>query len=101
MYKAPEPIKGREVLWGAGQNDGKMLVRKGGSRLAVITALIEPTSEMATQNSRYTIRDFGIQRLVERMIQRYAYCDLQLNVGLKSEDFDKNNSEYQFRSSIS
>ncbi|MCS7469781.1 DUF1571 domain-containing protein [Stieleria sp. ICT_E10.1] len=35
------------------------------------------------------------------MIQRYAYCDLQLNVGLKSEDFDKNNSEYQFRSSIS
>ncbi|QDV87131.1 DUF1571 domain-containing protein [Stieleria sp.] len=172
-YKAPESIKGREVLWVAGQNDGKMLVRKGGSRLAFITALIEPTSEMATQNSRYTIHDFGIQRLVERMIEfgsielaggecqtnvvedvdvdgrpcrlfevihperrddlpfhcarvyidkelqlptrfeaydwpsedddqpvlieRYAYCDLQLNVGLTPEDFDKDNSEYQFR----
>ncbi len=165
-YKAPESIKGREVLWVDGQNDGKMLVRKGGSRLAFITALIEPTSEMATQNSRYTIHDFGIQRRVERMIEfgecqtnvvedvdvdgrpcrlfevihperrddlpfhcarvyidkelqlptrfeaydwpgedddqpvlieRYAYCDLQLNVGLTPDDFDKNHSEYRFR----
>ncbi|PAY20779.1 hypothetical protein CKO51_04055 [Rhodopirellula sp. SM50] len=172
-YKAPESIKGREVLWIDGQNDGKMLVRKGGSRLAFLTALIEPTSEMATQNSRYTIHDFGIQRLVERMIEfgsielaggecqtnvvedvdvdgrscrlfevihperrdglpfhcarvyidkelqlptrfeaydwpnedddqpvlieRYAYCDLQLNVGLTPKDFDKNSSDYQFR----
>ncbi|MCS7469782.1 DUF1571 domain-containing protein [Stieleria sp. ICT_E10.1] len=62
MYKAPEPIKGREVLWGVGQNDGKMLVRKGGSRLAFITALIEPTSEMATQTvgTRFAISESSV-----------------------------------------
>ncbi len=68
-FQEPASMKGREVLLVSGKNDGKMLVRKGGMHLAHLTALVEPTGTLAMHGSRYSIHEFGIQRLIERMIE--------------------------------
>ncbi len=65
---SPSKVKGREVLFVDGQNDGKMLVRNGGKRFAFVTTRISPESETAMASNRYPITDFGFENLVKRLI---------------------------------
>jgi len=65
---APSKVKGREVLFVDGQNDGKMLVRNGGKRFAFVTTKIAPESDTAMASNRYPITDFGFENLVKRLI---------------------------------
>lgn len=66
---APAEVKGREVLYVEGQNDGEMLVKKGGKRFSFVTTRISPTSETAMHNNRYPVTEFGLENLVMRLIE--------------------------------
>ncbi len=98
-FQSPESMNGREVLLVGGKNDGKMLVRKGGSHLASLTALIEPTSPIAMRGNRYSIREFGIQRLIERVIefgeQQSTDGDCQVKVVTDVEIDGRSCTEYE------
>jgi hypothetical protein len=68
-FLAPEDVKGREVLYVAGQNDGKLIARKGGLRFAYVTTEVDPTSDVALRDNRYPITEFGFENLVRRFIE--------------------------------
>lgn len=76
-FESPRGLRGREILFPAPDADGHLLVRNGGPRLAFITLKLEPTCALAMRGNRYPISEFGIQRLVERMLmlgrQELAY----------------------------
>ena len=69
-FLKPKSIAGREVLYVEGQNDGKMFVRRGGTRFAFVTTRLDPNSELAMRENRYPITEFGIENLLLRLIQR-------------------------------
>ncbi|TWU25362.1 hypothetical protein Pla52o_16630 [Novipirellula galeiformis] len=66
-FKAPEEVKQREVLYVDGQNDGKLLVRNGGARLAFLVLSLDPTGRIAMHDSLYPITELGIKRLIQRI----------------------------------
>ena len=66
---APTKVKGREVLYVEGANDGDMLVRNGGKRFAFVTTKISPTSDTAMNGNRYPLTEFGLENLVKRLIE--------------------------------
>ena len=59
-FLAPEDAAGREVLWVEGQNEGKMVVRRGGRRFNYITVERDPLSETAMRDSNYPVMDSGM-----------------------------------------
>ena len=65
----PSKVKGREILYVDGQNDGDMLVKNGGKRFAFVTTKISPTSDTAMHGNRYPLTEFGIENLVKRLIE--------------------------------
>lgn len=76
-FLAPEDLRGREVLYVAGQNDGKLIARKGGLRFAYITTRLDPESELAMEDNRYPITEFGFENLTRRMLQHMESHELQ------------------------
>ncbi|MCA9137577.1 MAG: DUF1571 domain-containing protein [Planctomycetales bacterium] len=93
-FEHPASIRDREVLFVNRDADSKLLVRKGGQRLAFLTLAVDPHSPMVMSGSRYPITEFGIKRLVERMIVlgkkdlEYAECDVNIHSGATFEDHD-------------
>lgn len=76
---------GREILYVKGQNDGRMLVKKGGKLGEVLPTLkIDPTGDLAMKESRYPLTDSGILNLVEKII-RYGERDLKLEQGVNCQ----------------
>ena len=65
----PAKVKGREVLYVDGQNDGDMMVKNGGKRFSFVTAKINPTSDTAMNGNRYPLTEFGLENLVRRLIE--------------------------------
>ncbi len=70
QYLGPKKIRGRKVLYVAGENDGKMLIRNGGTRFNYITFKLEPTSVAALRESRYPITEIGLDAFTERLIEQ-------------------------------
>lgn len=68
-FLAPEDLQGREVLYVEGQNDGKIIAKKGGLRFSYITTQLDPTSDLALEDNRYPITEFGFENLVHRFIE--------------------------------
>jgi len=70
LYLGPAKFRGRQVLYVAGENDGKILVRNGGKRFNYITVKLEPDSAAAMRESRYPITELGIEALTQRLIDQ-------------------------------
>ncbi|OHB80271.1 MAG: hypothetical protein A2W31_16045 [Planctomycetes bacterium RBG_16_64_10] len=68
-FLSPLRLRGREVLYVKGQNDGKLIARKGGPRFSYVTVSLDPLNESAMKGNRYPITEIGIQNLVERLIE--------------------------------
>ncbi|QEG43770.1 DUF1571 domain-containing protein [Roseimaritima ulvae] len=83
-FLAPQRYKDREVLYVEGRNDDKLLVRKGGRHLPSLTANLDPTCVLAMAENRYPITEFGILRLVDRLItlgkQETAYGECKVEI---------------------
>lgn len=69
-FLAPKKLEGRRVLYVAGTNDNKMLVRNGGLRFANVIVNISPTSDAALRESRYPITELGLSNVVTRLIDQ-------------------------------
>ncbi len=68
-YLSPSEIAGRKVLFVAGQNDNKMLVRKGGKRFSFIIIDLDPLGPSAQQESLIPITELGFKQQLGRTIR--------------------------------
>jgi hypothetical protein len=68
--------KGRQVLYVAGENDNKMLVKFGGWKSRLPSLKLEPLSSLAMAESRHPITQAGLLELV-REVLAYRERDLQ------------------------
>ncbi|HBO43357.1 MAG TPA: hypothetical protein DD670_05380 [Planctomycetaceae bacterium] len=88
-YLAPRDLKDREVLYVEGRNEGKMIARRGGSRLAHVTTTLLPDSRLAMHWGRYPLTEIGIKTLTERLVEvgleelAYGECEVKYLEGAK------------------
>ncbi|TWU34305.1 DUF1571 domain-containing protein [Novipirellula artificiosorum] len=68
QYRAPKHLKDRRVLYIEGKNDGMMLVRKGGNVMKYLQLTVDPDSRSARRDSNYPITDFGLDRVIDRLV---------------------------------
>jgi len=69
-FLAPESVKGQEVIYVAGRNDGNMLAHAGsGVRAMVGTVQLKPDSMLAMQGNRYPITEIGVENLTRRLVE--------------------------------
>jgi len=69
-FLAPDSVKGQEVIWVDGQNDGNMLAHAGsGVRAMVGTVTVKPTGVLAMQGNRYPITEIGVENLAKRLVE--------------------------------
>ena len=69
-FLAPRKVQGRKVLYVAGRNNNKMLVRKGGLHFGHVIVNIAPTSDAALRNNHYPITELGLSNVVSRLMEQ-------------------------------
>jgi hypothetical protein len=88
-FLSPADVKGREVLWVEGRNNGKLIVHNGGSRFEYVTLAIPPDSDLAMQRNRYPLTEIGVKNLTRRLIEngqeelQYKECEVKTAQGAK------------------
>jgi hypothetical protein len=88
-FLKPDSLKGREVIYVQGANDGKMLAH--GTRFEKIagTLPLDPTGPIAMRGQRYPITEIGIYNLVRRLVEvgekdsQYGECEVKFFPGAK------------------
>jgi len=65
----PAEIRDREVIYVRGRNQEKLIARRGGRHFKNITIALDPLSELATRDIRYSVTEMGIRNLVERLLE--------------------------------
>jgi hypothetical protein len=69
-FLKPDDVKGREVVYVAGENGGKLSAREGsGVKRLFGMVQLEPTSALAMAGQRYPINNSGIAFLTKRLIE--------------------------------
>lgn len=68
-FISPDRVKGREVIYVEGRNDGRLIVRNGGTRFEHVTTSLLPDSPVAMQHTRYPITEIGMLNLARRLIE--------------------------------
>ncbi len=90
-FVSPRNIKGRECIFVAGANDGKLIAHEGGPKLVTLlpTVKIEPTSLIAMRGQRYPITEVGIRNLTAKLVEvaesdlKYGECEVHVNKDAK------------------
>ena len=92
-FLEPAAVKGQEVIYVEGQNDGKMWAHPAGLKNKLIgTVSLDPTGPIAMQNNRYPITEIGVLNLVRRLIEvgeqdmKYGECEVKFFEGAKIND---------------
>lgn len=91
-FQKPSSVAGREVLFLEGRNAGKMLVRRGGRRLAYVTTFLDPDSSIALEENRYPVSEMGFLNLVDRLVEvmredmQHGECSVQFFQNAKIGD---------------
>lgn len=70
-FLKPDSVKGQEVLWVEGKNNGKLLGHQGG-RLGKLTPSVwlDPHGPFAMKGNRYPITEMGVENLVTKLIEK-------------------------------
>ena len=69
-FLGPDSVKGQEVIYVAGHNDGNMLAHAGsGVRAMVGTVSLKPQSMLAMSGQRYPITELGVENLTKRLVE--------------------------------
>jgi hypothetical protein len=72
-FKFQQPSRGREAIYIAGRNGGKILAHDVGfNKLLAGTLQLEPTSARAMENCRHPITEAGIGALLDTVARRWA-----------------------------
>ncbi len=72
-FVKPPAIKGREVIYVAGRNNGNLIAHEGGWKGRVTPAIsLKPGGALAMMGQRYPITDIGIENLCVRLIETGA-----------------------------
>jgi hypothetical protein len=88
-FLSPARLKGREVIYVAGKNDDKLIVRNGGSRLPFVTTSVAPDCAAAMKENRYPTTEVGMMNLTARLIEAgegkllCPNCDTVIAAGAK------------------
>jgi len=86
-FLGPEELKGREVLYVEGKNDGKMWAHGTGVEKALGTLSLAPDGLIAMRGQRYPLTEIGILNLVRRLIEvaendmAFGECDVKFFKG--------------------
>ena len=87
-FLKPTAVKGREIVYIEGQNNGKFCVHEGsGAKSSLPDLWLDPLGPLAMQGQRYPITFFGIQNLIDQMIERavedtkHGECTVQFRKG--------------------
>jgi len=71
MYLKPTAVKGREVVYVEGKNDGNIIAHEGGFKGRFLpTVPLPPTGMLAMRGQRYPITEIGIENLIVKLIER-------------------------------
>jgi hypothetical protein len=84
-FTQPASVRGREVIWVAGENENNITAHEGNGVLNQFRVIQPHDGFIAMMGSRYSIAETGIQRLMEKLIQHalhdreYGECEVQLS----------------------
>jgi len=68
-FVGPSDVAGRRALFVAGQNDNKLLVRKGGRRFGYVVMDVDPFGPSVQRESLMPINEIGFSQLLDRTIR--------------------------------
>lgn len=70
-FLKPSTVKGREVIYVEGRNDGKITAHEGGFKGKFLpTVSIPPDGMLAMRGQRYPLTDIGVENLIVKLIER-------------------------------
>jgi hypothetical protein len=70
-YLRPAAVKGREVIYVEGKNDGNIIAHEGGFKGRFLPTMpLPPTGMLAMRGQRYPITEIGIENLIVKLIER-------------------------------
>jgi hypothetical protein len=70
-FLKPEDVKGREVLYIEGDNNGKLLAKEGGLKGKLLPSVwLKPDSPLAMADNLHPITEIGLENLVIKLIER-------------------------------
>jgi hypothetical protein len=67
-FHAPVEMDGREVIYIEGQNDGEMVVKRGGKRFQNVTTTVDPNSDLARGETLMHITHMGFDGMVAEIV---------------------------------
>jgi hypothetical protein len=89
-FLTPQEVRGQEVIYNQGQNNGKMLAHTVGLRDKVVgTVSLKPDGVVAMQGNRYPLTEIGILNLINRLVEvgekdvKYGECNVKFYKGAK------------------
>jgi uncharacterized protein DUF1571 len=86
-----KPYAGREVVYVAGQNDGKLTVLESGFTRMLGNISLDPTGTRAMSGQKHPITDIGIRNLTTKLTKmweaemQFAECEVTTKPGTKVE----------------
>ncbi|WP_153557567.1 DUF1571 domain-containing protein [Roseimaritima sediminicola] len=92
MYLKPSSVKGREVVYVEGKNEGKLIAHEGGMKGRFLpTVSLSPTGALAMRGQRYPVTEIGVENLIVKLIERgetarqypQITCEFRKNAKLK------------------
>jgi hypothetical protein len=70
-FLKPSTVKGREVIYVEGRNDGNLIAHEGGFKGRFLpTVTIPPDGMLAMRGQRYPLTEIGIENLIVKLIER-------------------------------
>ncbi|MBN2021874.1 MAG: DUF1571 domain-containing protein [Pirellulales bacterium] len=89
-FLSPPNLKGQEVIYVEGANNGKMWAHPTGIRQNLVgTVSLRPTDWLAMKGQRYPITELGVKNLVRRLLEvgsndaKYGECEVKFLEGAK------------------
>ena len=70
-FLKPSSVKGREVIYVEGKNEGNLIAHEGGFKGRFLpTVTIPPTGMLAMRGQRYPMTEIGVENLMVKLIER-------------------------------
>ncbi len=88
-FLKPDGLRGQEVIWVEGLNNGKMWAHATGIRKMFGTVELDPTSAIAMKGNRYPLTEIGVLNLLRRLVEvgekdsQYGECEVNFFPGAK------------------